>query len=773
MKSSDRTITHFDHQDIGTFLARIEELEGAEVERQQMETALRQSAEQIRLLLNCAGEGIYGVDLNGICTFCNPSCVRLLGYQSKAELIGKNMHTLIHHTRRDGTPYPEGDCQIYEAFRGGVGIQVEEEVFWRADGSSFCSEYRSFPVYSGEQAIIGAVVTFVDISERKRAEDNNRILMHNLNERIKELTCLHETARVLQDPHATSKGVVHKVLSLLPEALQCPENTAARFTFADMEVATPSFRQTPWMQYTAFTTSEGTRGLLEVCYLTEKPEMDEGPFMIEERHLINSLGEMLGVYFERKRMEHALQQSEKKYRGIFDQAVEGIFQTSPDGRFISANPALARLYGYESPYQLMQAVTDIGRQLYVDQTRRNEFSLVLSDQEVVSNFESQVYRKDGTVIWTSENARIVRDANGTLLFYEGFVVDISARKQAEELLHMKNRLQAENLYLKEEVMGARAFGDLVGQSHALRIIEEQVNRVAPTDASVLIFGESGTGKELVAREIHRRSLRKDRPMICVSCGSIPRELYESEFFGHVKGAFTGAVKDRVGRFEAANGGTLFLDEVGELPLDIQVKLLRVLQEKEFERVGSSHTIHVNVRVIAATNRNLEDAVKAETFRSDLFYRLNIIPLTLPPLRERKSDIPALARYFLGNLSKKLGIPLEGISPESMDRLMHYSWPGNVRELMNIIERAAILARNPILEIPELRLTPDESPRTSLNLQNLERNHILRVLRETNDIIGGPRGAAVRLGLHANTLRSRIKKLGIHKTLHDTSQATPS
>ncbi len=762
-------------QEIQTLRARVRELESIEIEHKQVEHVLRQGQEQIELLLNCAGEGIYGIGLNGCCTFCNPACVRLLGYQNSNEVIGKNMHALIHHTRSDGTSYPEEECQIFKAFRQGMGVRMEEEVLWRADGSSFCAEYRSFPICTGENAITGAVVTFVDISERKQAEEENRRLMLHLDKRVKELMALHETARILQNPQAMTTEVVRKIISLLPLAWQHSEVAAARFAFDEIEVATSNFSLTPWVLSATFSTSNEKRGVLEVCYLVEKPNVEEGPFCIEERHLINSVGEMLRAYFERKQAEHALQQSERKYREIFEQAVEGIFQTTPTGRFMNANPALAQLYGYLSPMELMQVVTNAGTQLYVDPQRRRDFIRCLEEQGIVTNFESQVYRKDGSVIWTSENARAVHDVHGTLLFYEGFVFDISARKQAEELLVMKNRLQAENRYLKEKVLDSQSFGDLIGQNVTLRAIEEQISQVAQTDASVLIFGESGTGKELIAREIHKQSRRKDRPMICVSCASIPKELYESEFFGHVKGAFTGAVKDRVGRFEAATGGTLFLDEVGELSLEIQAKLLRVLQEQAFERVGSCQTMHVDVRVITATNQNLAEMVQAGTFRSDLFYRLNIFPVTLPPLRNRIGDIPLLVKYFCDMFSKKLGKPIKGISPESMARLMAYSWPGNVRELMNIIERAAILARSPILkirDIPDLRRMAQGPTVVSYTIQEMERIHILQILEETNNIIAGPRGAAVRLGLNPNTLRSRMQKLGIKTSQHTTSRLSP-
>jgi Nif-specific regulatory protein len=343
-------------------------------------------------------------------------------------------------------------------------------------------------------------------------------------------------------------------------------------------------------------------------------------------------------------------------------------------------------------------------------------------------------------------------------------------QQAEALRHalaeverLKNRLQAENVYLQEEITTTHHCGEIIGQSLALQEVLRQVEQVAPTDATVLIQGETGTGKELIARAIHRRSRYRDRPLVKVNCATLPAGLVESELFGHEKGAFTGAVARQIGRFELADGGTMFLDEIGELPLELQAKLLRVLQEGEFERVGGARTITVNVRVIAATNRDLATAVQAGSFRADLYYRLHVFPLTLPPLRERKDDIPLLVACFLARMAQKLGKGLTGLSDDAMARVIRYAWPGNVRELQNVLERAAILARDPIVEIDEAleqRLPPSDHPLSATSLQDVERAHILRVLAETHGIIEGPRGAARILDLHPNTLRFRLQKLGI-------------
>jgi len=359
-----------------------------------------------------------------------------------------------------------------------------------------------------------------------------------------------------------------------------------------------------------------------------------------------------------------------------------------------------------------------------------------------------------------------------------------------EIAALKSRLEAENVYLQDEIRRTHNFDELVGGSPALLEVLDHVQRVAATDTTVLVLGETGTGKELIARALHDRGARKDRPLVKVNCGAIPAGLVESELFGHAKGAFTGAIERHVGRFELADGGTLFLDEVSELPLETQVKLLRVLQEQEFEPVGSSRTVRVDVRIIAATNRDLEEAVRAGRFRSDLYYRLAVFPLRVPPLRERREDIPQLVMFFLDRFARKFGKTIDAVSQETMARLLAYPWPGNVRELQNVIERGVVLATGRVLTLdPDLLPVPagggDPGPPTrpaagrqggllapassaAASLQDVERQHILTVLAETRGVIEGPDGAARVLDLHPNTLRSRMKKLGIKRPRHDIS-----
>lgn len=348
---------------------------------------------------------------------------------------------------------------------------------------------------------------------------------------------------------------------------------------------------------------------------------------------------------------------------------------------------------------------------------------------------------------------------------------IANARAFEEIQRLKAQLELQNTYLQEEVVEAKAFGELVGQSAALRQIISQMDLVAPTEASVLILGETGTGKELVAREIHYRSRRKDRPLIRVNCASIPRELFESEFFGHVRGAFTGAVKDRAGRFETAEGGTLFLDEIGEVPLEMQGKLLRVLQEKRYERVGDDRTRHADVRIIGATNRDLKKAVAAGRFREDLFYRLHVFPIQVVPLRERRDDIPLLAKHFIELSVRELKYVKPRLTRAGVARLQSYDWPGNIRELRNVIERAVILARGGTLEFdlptaasftsaPRVGMKPEPEYFTEAELERRARENLLVILEKAHWKIKGPEGAAELLGVKATTLFSRMKKMGI-------------
>jgi formate hydrogenlyase transcriptional activator len=333
-----------------------------------------------------------------------------------------------------------------------------------------------------------------------------------------------------------------------------------------------------------------------------------------------------------------------------------------------------------------------------------------------------------------------------------------------EIKALKEQLARERLYLEDEIRSERGFEEIIGRSAAIRTVLRQIETVAPTDSTVLICGETGTGKELVARAIHERSTRSSNAFVKLNCAAIPTGLLESELFGHERGAFTGAIMQRIGRFELATHGTAFLDEIGEIPLELQPKLLRVLQEREFERLGSTRTLKTDARLIAATNRDLEECVKERAFRADLYYRLNVFPINVPPLRERSEDIPLLVRHFSQRYARRMNRAIDTIPSETMDALVHHQWPGNIRELQNLIERSVIQSKGPVLQVPLTGLnssngaSPDGAGRRTL--EEAEREHILATLKETKWRVSGPRGAAARLGMNRSTLQFRMKKLGI-------------
>ena len=591
-------------------------------ERKQAEEALQKSEERVRLILDSSAEGIFGCDPHGTCLFCNRAAVRLLGYDEPAELLGQNMHALEHHTRKDGTPFPIEECPIYLGFHENRGVHIDDDIFWRKDGTSFPVEYWSHPMVRDGKTV-GAVITFFDITERKKAEEalrkseqRKRSLLEINNAIINNLT--------QEALFASAYEAIRRVVSFDRAAflLHQPEKKTLKLLSMDSDTESEFFR------------------------LGKEYDLEETRISA-----------------------WVLDHQQAVVRGDLEKE-----QQSPGERRLVAE-------GIQSycVVPLVAMGNSIGT-FTVWSEAKNRYSE--ADAELLQEVANQV------------------------------ALAIANMKSYEEIAALKARLEKENVYLQEEIRTVHNFEEIVGNSPTLLELLRRVDQVAPTDSSVLIYGETGTGKELIARAIHDRSARKNRPLVKVNCSAISAGLVESELFGHVKGAFTGAFERRIGRFELADGGTIFLDEVGELPLETQVKLLRVLQEREFEPVGSNRSVRVDVRIIAATNRNLQESINAGSFRSDLYYRLNVFPLEVPPLRERRSDIPQLAMFFLSRYSRNLGKRMEGISTAATERLKSYSWPGNVRELQNVIERALILCHGPILELePDLiSVSPSEALR---------------------------------------------------------------
>ena len=462
-----------------------------------------------------------------------------------------------------------------------------------------------------------------------------------------------------------------------------------------------------------------------------------------------------------------LRESEERFRSMADTAPVMMWVVDPDRRCTYLNKRWLDFTGRTVDEELGDG--------WMDGIHPDDYEACL--ESYVSSFEKRelveleyrVRRYDGEYRWVYDTGIPRFSSDGTFLGYIGSALDITERKESEvtlqtaheELHQLKNQLEAENISLQQELQLDEKFGEIVGQSDAIKYVLFKITQVATTDSTVLITGETGTGKELAARAIHGASARKDRPLIKVNCGALSPTLIESELFGHEKGAFTGAVARKQGRFELANGGTIFLDEIGELPPESQVKLLRVIQENEFERLGGSKTIKIDVRIIAATNRNLKLEVEHGTFREDLWYRLNVYPVTMPPLRQRQEDIPLLVEHFVHTYAKKFGKTISSISPRTMQILQAHSWPGNIRELANVIERAVIHTQSSVLQIvDDFQKVDDES--SDKTLEEVEREYIIRTLEKTGWRIEGQYGAAKILGLNPSTLRTRMLKLGIQR-----------
>ena len=620
---------------------------------------LEQLQTEHQLILDAAGEGIYGLDGDGRITFSNAAATEILGWRIE-DVRGQRAHDVHHHSHADGSPYPEDECPIYAALYDGEIHRVDNEVFWHVDGSCIPVEYVSTPIMQDGKPN-GAVVIFRDISQRIEIE------------------------RQRQEAH------------------------------------------------------------------------DE---------------------LSKLQIAHQL---------ILDAAGEGIYGLDSEGKITFGNSASTEILGWHVEDVHGRLAHEIHHHSHADGSSypREECPIYAAITD------GKVHRVDNEVFWHTDGSAIPVEYTSTPIMQDGkpngaVVVfrNIATRKKIEqqreaayaEVKALTEQLAQERDYLRDEINITVNYGEIIGESDALKRALAQIEAVAQTQASVLILGESGVGKEMIARAIHTQSDRAEKPLVKVNCASIPRDLFESEFFGHIRGAFTGAHQDRVGRLQLAHGGTLFLDEVGEIPLSQQGKLLRALQEGEFERVGDDKTMKVDVRVVAATNRNLMDEIKAGRFREDLFYRLSVFPLEVPPLRDRLDDVVPLAAHFLETICREMGREPLRMTQSQVSILKRQSWPGNIRELKNVMERAVILSTGSRFRLDlalsdsptEIRLTSAPSAKESSDFvtvaefRELEKANLIAALQHANWIIWGPDGAAEMLGMKPSTLTYQMKTFGIEK-----------
>jgi PAS domain S-box-containing protein len=614
---------------------------------------------QHQLILDSAGEGIWGLDKDGKITFGNKAAVEILGWELD-KVLGKSSHVVHHHSHEDGSPYHRSECPIFASLQDGEVHHVDNEVFWHTNGHAIPVEYVSTPILKDGKPS-GAVIVFRDNTQRRESE----LLRHQ-------------------------------------------------------------------------------------AYA-------------------------------------ALEQLQITYQLILDAAGEGIYGLDKDGLITFSNMASTEILGWKGEDMLGRLSHEVHHHSHADGA-----SYPRDDCPIYASIkDGEVHRVENEVFWHTDGSAVPIEYTSTPILRDGkpdgavvIFRDISDRKEIEkqrelayaEISVLKEKLELERDYLRDEVNSSGNFNDIIGTSESLKRTLAQVDAVAATPASVLILGESGVGKEMIARAIHTQSNRSQEALVKVNCASIPSELFESEFFGHVKGSFTGAHKDRIGRLQLADGGTLFLDEVGEIPLSQQGKLLRALQENEFERVGDEHTVKVDVRVIAATNRDLVAEIKAGRFREDLFYRLSVFPIQVPPLRDRINDIAPLAASFLDRACRELGKEAHSLTKGNIEQLKSHSWPGNIRELKNTIERAVISSNSKKLNldlaiVSAANVQQDISSDTiggstdfltSIEFKALEKENIYAALRAANWKTWGSGGAAQLLGIKPSTLAYQMKQFGIEK-----------
>ena len=702
-------------------------------------------------LFQFAPDAILVIDREGRICQANAQVERFFGYNPQ-ELIGLPVEVLIPERFRHSHPSHRAQYTAQPHTRSmGAGLELYGR---RKDGIEFPVDIMLSPLQTDGEPLAIAVVR--DITDRKRAED----ALHRTEERFRLLV------QSVKDYAIFMLDTVGRVASWNEGAQRIKgyrtdeiigQHFSRFYTQQDVDRGAPEselkiaasegkLEEEGWR-----VRKDGTRFWANVVITAVRDRQGE----------LVGFSEVTRDFTERKTAEEAVRISERRFRSLFEFSPDAIVVTGEDGKITEVNSQVEKFFGYGRDELIGQPVETLIPERFraAHPEHRKRYSAHAETRPMGIGLELRGRRKDGTEFPVDIMLSPVETAAGKVVL--GVIRDLSEKVEAQEALARKEQ---ENRYLEEELHTEHNFEDIIGDSPVLRRVLKQVETVAATDVTVLILGETGTGKDLVARAIHNLSSRRERTLVKLNCAAIPTGLLESELFGHEKGAFTGAVSRKIGRLELAHQGTLFLDEVGDLPPELQPKLLRALQEKEFERLGGTRTIPVDVRLIAATNRNLEKMVADREFRSDLYYRLRVFPVTIPSLRERREDIPLLVSYFVTKHARRMDRKIESIPPDVMKALTRWDWPGNIRELENFIERAVILSKGPALRAPlsELELSSTAPSHDDATLETSEREHILRVLRESKGVIAGPEGAAARLGVKRTTLNSKLKKLGIER-----------
>ena len=714
---------------------------------------LKSAQDQLRLAIDTAPALIHSARPDGYVDFLNQGWLDFVGLPME-EAAGWRWTNAFHPDDVDACV-----AKWQSALASGEPFEAEGRVR-RADGEYRTLLHRKLPLRDENRKIVKWYGSSIDIEDRKRAEES-----------------LRRSETRFQLAIDTIPGLVWSAL---------PDGNI-------------DFLNQRWREYTGLTLDDaggwGWRKAIHPDDVGElvnywnsvlasgKPGETEARlrrfdgvyrwFLFRAVPLFDGAGKLIKWYGqttdidERKCAEEKIRLQEIELRQVLDLAPQHVAVLGPDGIRHYLNQAGLDYYGLTLDEW---RTCDPQRLVHVDDRERMAILLQgRTSNGPADEAEARLLSKEGKYRWFLLRLNAVRDGQAQIARWYVAAIDIEDRKQAEE------RLQHENIALREEIDKASMFEEIVGTSPALQAVLSRVSKVAPTGSTVLITGETGTGKELVARAIHRRSHRSSRAFISVNCSAIPRDLVPSELFGHEKGAFTGAMQQRIGRFELAEGGTIFLDEIGELPAETQIALLRVLQEHEFARVGGNRSIQTDVRVIAATNRDLQAAIAAATFRSDLFYRLNVFPIEIPALRERREDIPVLVEYFIDRYARKAGKTILSVNKRTMELLQSYPWPGNIRELQNVVERSVILCESETFSVDESWLstersaaTPKSSSELSRTLALQEKEIIEHALRESRGQVYGPSGAAARLGMPRSTLESKIRSFKIDKNHFRTS-----